>query len=72
MTVHTLLLKKEQNMFSDEMNAALEDVMREVVKLTEYIQSLDSQITQTEAYRILVTVMSKYKQKCDRNPQAAC
>ena len=43
---------------SNEMSIALEKVMCEVVNFAQYIQSLDQEITQPEAYHILATVIS--------------
>ncbi|MBV6627643.1 MAG: hypothetical protein KI793_32755 [Rivularia sp. (in: Bacteria)] len=55
---------------SDEMNVALEEVMRQVVNFANYTQSLDPQITQVEAYRILVKVMSNFLAKLEDDTQA--
>jgi hypothetical protein len=52
---------------SDEMNAVLEEVMREVVNSANYIQSLEPDINQVEAHSILVKVISNLFAKLENN-----
>ena len=53
-----------------EMNVALEKVMCEVVNFAQYIQSLDPEITQPEAYQILIAVLSALPAQFKNDPQA--
>ncbi len=53
-----------------EMNVALEKVMCEVVNFAQYIQSLDPEITQHEAYKILIAVLSALPAQFKNDPQA--
>jgi len=53
-----------------EMNVALEKVMYEVVNFAQYIQSLDPEITQHEAYQILIAVLSALPAQFKNDPQA--
>jgi len=52
------------------MNVALEKVMCEVVNFAQYIQSLDPEITQHEAYQILTAVLSALPAQFKNDPQA--
>jgi hypothetical protein len=56
---------------SNEMNALLENVMREVVNFAKYIQSQDPEITENEAYHVLVAVLSTLPEKFNSDPQAS-
>jgi len=56
---------------SNEMNALLESVMREVVNFAKYIQAQDPEITENEAYQVLVAVLSTLPAKFNSDPQAS-
>lgn len=56
---------------SNEMNALLESVMHEVVNFAKYIQSQDPEITENEAYHVLVAVLSTLPTKFNSDSQAS-
>ncbi|MDF5722816.1 MAG: hypothetical protein PUP91_20535 [Rhizonema sp. PD37] len=56
---------------SNEMNALLESVMREVINFAKYIQSQAPEITENEAYQVLVAVLSTLPEKFNSDPEAS-
>ena len=53
-----------------EMKVVLEKVMCEVMNFAQYIQSLDKEITQHQAYQILIAILSTLPAQFKYDPQA--
>lgn len=65
-----VITEKGTTYVDNEMNSALDSVMRGVVSFAGYIQSLDPEITEHEAYHVLIEVISALPAKFDSDPQA--